>query len=283
MASEVLPVVKKTPVLAGVNGTVPFGVMPHFVRQIKDIGFAGVQNFPTFGLIDGVFHANLEETGTSHGLEVAMIRTEHDMDLVTSPYVLDEERATDMARAGADILVPHMRLTTSGTIGAQTAMTLEEAAKKVQSLADFARRVNPDMLCLCHGGPIANPEDAQYVLAARPQGTPGTPRTARSARPTRPQPRNPATPTPKAPTEQERLPSTHASTGRWNEAKRGRDQPMLSASILKPMISPTSVTVPVTVTSCPIVKLLTVACWSSSILIVTPVMNANSSVPVSEK
>ena len=164
MASEVLPVVKKTPVLAGVNGTDPFRVMPHFLRQIKDIGFAGVQNFPTVGLIDGVFRANLEETGMSYGLEVDMIRTAHEMDLVTSPYVFDEEQAADMARAGADILVPHMGLTTSGTIGAQTAMTLEEAARKVQSLADAARRVNPDILCLCHGGPIANPDDAQYVL-----------------------------------------------------------------------------------------------------------------------
>ncbi|RMB61387.1 phosphoenolpyruvate hydrolase family protein [Tessaracoccus antarcticus] len=164
MASEVLPVVKNTPVLAGVNGTDPFRVMPHFLRQIKDIGFAGVQNFPTVGLIDGVFRANLEETGMSYGLEVDMIRTAHEMDLITSPYVFDEDQATDMARAGADILVPHMGLTTSGTIGAQTAMTLEEAAKKVQSLADAARRVNPDILCLCHGGPIANPEDAQYVL-----------------------------------------------------------------------------------------------------------------------
>lgn len=164
MASEVLPVVKKTPVLAGVNGTDPFRVMPHFLRQIKDIGFAGVQNFPTVGLIDGVFRANLEETGMSYGLEVDMIRTAHEMDLITSPYVFDEDQAADMAKAGADILVPHMGLTTSGTIGAQTAMTLEEAAKKVQSLADAARRVNPDILCLCHGGPIANPEDAQYVL-----------------------------------------------------------------------------------------------------------------------
>jgi len=164
MASEVLPVVKNTPVLAGVNGTDPFRVMPHFLRQIKDIGFAGVQNFPTVGLIDGVFRANLEETGMSYGLEVDMIRTAHEMDLVTSPYVFDEEQAADMARAGADILVPHMGLTTSGTIGAQTAMTLEEAARKVQSLADAARRVNPDILCLCHGGPIANPDDAQYVL-----------------------------------------------------------------------------------------------------------------------
>ena len=164
MANEVLPVVKLTPVLAGVNGTDPFRVMPYFLKQVKDVGFAGVQNFPTVGLIDGVFRANLEETGMGYGLEVDMIRLAHEMDLLTSPYVFDEEQAADMARAGADILVPHMGLTTSGTIGAQTALTLEEAAIKVQTLADAARTVNPDILCLCHGGPIANPEDAQYIL-----------------------------------------------------------------------------------------------------------------------
>ena len=164
MANEVLPVVKHTPELAGVNGTDPFRVMPYFLKQVKDVGFAGVQNFPTVGLIDGVFRANLEETGMGYGLEVDMIRLAHEMDLLTSPYVFDEEQAADMARAGADILVPHMGLTTSGTIGAQTALTLEEAAIKVQTLADAARTVNPDILCLCHGGPIANPEDAQYIL-----------------------------------------------------------------------------------------------------------------------
>ena len=164
MANEVLPVVKHTPVLAGVNGTDPFRVMPYFLKQVKDVGFAGVQNFPTVGLIDGVFRANLEETGMGYGLEVDMIRLAHEMDLLTSPYVFDEEQAADMASAGADILVPHMGLTTSGTIGAQTALTIEEAAVKVQALADAARKVNPDILCLCHGGPIANPEDAQYIL-----------------------------------------------------------------------------------------------------------------------
>ncbi|OYN91541.1 phosphoenolpyruvate hydrolase family protein [Parenemella sanctibonifatiensis] len=164
MANEVLPVVKRTPVLAGVNGTDPFRVMPHFLRQIKDIGFAGIQNFPTVGLIDGVFRANLEETGMSYGLEVDMVREAHELDLITSPYVFDAEQAKDMAKAGADILVPHMGLTTSGSIGAQTALTLDEAVAKVQELADAARTVNPDILCLCHGGPIANPEDAQYVL-----------------------------------------------------------------------------------------------------------------------
>lgn len=164
MANEVLPVVKRTPVLAGVNGTDPFRVMSHFLQQIKDIGFAGIQNFPTVGLIDGVFRANLEETGMGYGLEVDMVRQAHELDLITSPYVFDEDQAKDMAKAGADILVPHMGLTTSGSIGAQTALTLDQAVEKVQALADAARSVNPDILCLCHGGPIANPEDAQYVL-----------------------------------------------------------------------------------------------------------------------
>jgi predicted TIM-barrel enzyme len=164
MANEVLPVVKHTPVVAGVNGTDPFRVMPHFLKQVKDIGFAGVQNFPTVGLIDGVFRANLEETGMGFGPEIDMIRLAHEMDLLTTPYAFDEDQAAELARAGADILVPHMGLTTSGTIGAQTALTLEEAAKKVQALADAAKSVNPDILCLCHGGPIANPADAQYIL-----------------------------------------------------------------------------------------------------------------------
>lgn len=164
MANEVLPVVKHTPVLAGVNGTDPFRVMPHFLKQVKEIGFAGVQNFPTVGLIDGVFRANLEETGMGFGPEIDMIRMANELDLLTSPYVFDIEQAKEMAAAGADILVPHMGLTTSGTIGAQTALSLEEAATKVQELADAARSVNPDILCLCHGGPIANPDDAQYIL-----------------------------------------------------------------------------------------------------------------------
>lgn len=164
MANEVLPVVKHTPVLAGVNGTDPFRIMPHFLKQVQEIGFAGVQNFPTVGLIDGVFRANLEETGMGFGAEIDMIRLAHEMDLLTSPYAFDTDQARELARAGADILVPHMGLTTSGTIGAQTALTLEQAAVKVQELADAAKSVNPDILCLCHGGPIANPEDAQYIL-----------------------------------------------------------------------------------------------------------------------
>ena len=164
MAREVLPIVKHTPVLAGVNGTDPFRVMPQFLTQIKDAGFAGVQNFPTVGLIDGTFRADLEETGMGYGLEIDMIKIAHDLDLLTSPYVFDVDQAKDMARAGSDILVPHMGLTTSGTIGAKTALTIEDAAVKVQELADAAKSVNPDILCLCHGGPIANPEDAQYIL-----------------------------------------------------------------------------------------------------------------------
>jgi predicted TIM-barrel enzyme len=164
MASEVLPVVKHTPVLAGVNGTDPFRLMPVFLREVKEAGFAGVQNFPTVGLIDGVFRANLEETGMGFGLEVDMIRMAHEMDLLTTPYAFDAEQAAELAKAGADILVPHMGLTTAGTIGAHTALTLEQAAAKVQELADAAKKVNPDILCLCHGGPIAEPPDAQYVL-----------------------------------------------------------------------------------------------------------------------
>ncbi|AHU90130.1 phosphoenolpyruvate hydrolase family protein [Trueperella pyogenes] len=164
MANEVLPVVKKTPVIAGVNGTDPFVVMEHFLKKIKAIGFAGVQNFPTVGLIDGIFRQNLEETGMGFGPEIDMIRMAHEMDLLTTPYAFDEEQARELTKAGADILVPHMGLTTSGSIGARTALTLEEAAKKVQTLADAARSVNPNVLVLCHGGPIANPEDAQYIL-----------------------------------------------------------------------------------------------------------------------
>ncbi|WP_308806465.1 phosphoenolpyruvate hydrolase family protein [Actinotignum urinale] len=164
MANEVLPVVNNTPVIAGVNGTDPFRVMEYYLKQVKDIGFAGVQNFPTVGLIDGVFRQNLEETGMGFGKEIDMICLASEMDLLTTPYAFDENQAEELAKAGADILVPHMGLTTSGTIGAKTAMTLEDAAKKVQALADAAKKVNPDILVLCHGGPIANPEDAQYIL-----------------------------------------------------------------------------------------------------------------------
>ena len=164
MGNEVLPVVKDTPVIAGVNGTDPFRRMGPFLEDLKRAGFAGVQNFPTVGLIDGVFRANLEETGMSFGLEIDMIAAAHERDLLTTPYAFDTDQATGMAKAGADILVPHMGLTTSGTIGAQTAITLDEAAIKVQELHDAAKRVNPDILVLCHGGPIAQPDDAQYIL-----------------------------------------------------------------------------------------------------------------------
>ncbi|MFP4437423.1 MAG: phosphoenolpyruvate hydrolase family protein [Chloroflexaceae bacterium] len=164
MAGEVLPIVKNTPVLAGVCGTDPFRLMPQFLRQIKEVGFAGVQNFPTVGLIDGVFRQNLEETGMSFDLEVEMIRAAHELDLLTSPYVFDPDQARAMAEAGADILVPHMGLTTRGSIGAQTALTLEDAAKRIQTMHDAAKTVNPDILVLCHGGPIAEPEDAAYIL-----------------------------------------------------------------------------------------------------------------------
>ncbi|HHH41822.1 MAG TPA: phosphoenolpyruvate hydrolase family protein, partial [Chloroflexi bacterium] len=163
MAAEVLPVVQDTPVLAGVCGTDPFRLMPVFLKQLKEMGFTGVQNFPTVGLIDGVFRQNLEETGMGYDLEVEMIRLAHEMDMLTCPYVFDEEQAVKMAEAGADVLVPHMGLTTKGAIGAKTALTLEEAAKRVQAMHDAAKAVNPDILVLCHGGPIAMPEDAQYI------------------------------------------------------------------------------------------------------------------------
>jgi predicted TIM-barrel enzyme len=165
MASEVLPVVEHTPVLAGVCGTDPFRIMPRFLRQIKEIGFAGVQNFPTVGLIDGVFRQNLEETGMGFGLEVEMIRAAHELDLFTSPYCFTPDEARQMTEAGADVLVPHLGLTTKGAIGAKTAVSLDDAVGLVQAMADAAHAVNPDVLVLCHGGPLAEPEDAEYVLA----------------------------------------------------------------------------------------------------------------------
>lgn len=164
MAGEVLPVVKDTMVLAGVCGTDPFRLMPVFLRQIKEMGFDGVQNFPTVGLFEGVFRANLEETGMGYGLEVDMIRHAHELGLLTCPYVFNPDEATAMAQAGADVLVPHMGLTTKGAIGAHSALTLEESAKRVQAMRDAAVKVNPDILVLCHGGPIAEPEDAKYIL-----------------------------------------------------------------------------------------------------------------------
>ena len=165
MAGEVLPVVRGVPVLAGVCGTDPFRLMPRFLDELTAIGFAGVQNFPTVGLIDGVFRQNLEETGMSFAAEVEMIRLAAERGLLTCPYVFDPGQAEQMARAGADILVPHMGLTTSGTIGAQTALTLDEAVVRVQAMRDAAVAVKADILVLCHGGPIAEPADAGYVLA----------------------------------------------------------------------------------------------------------------------
>ncbi|MFE7516478.1 phosphoenolpyruvate hydrolase family protein [Streptomyces sp. NPDC057540] len=164
MAREVLPVVRDTPVLAGVCGTDPFRRMDLFLDELKAMGFAGVQNFPTVGLYDGTFRVNLEETGMGYGLEVDMVRAAHERDLLTAPYVFDPGQAADMAAAGADVLVPHVGLTTKGAIGAGTAMTLDQAAAAVQEMHDAAKRVNPDVLVLCHGGPIAEPEDARYVL-----------------------------------------------------------------------------------------------------------------------
>jgi predicted TIM-barrel enzyme len=165
MASEVLPVVKRTPVLAGVNGTDPFMLTEHFLRQVADIGFSGVQNFPTVGLFDGIIRTNLEETGMGYALEVEMIRAARALDLLTTPYVFSEEEARAMAQAGADIVVCHLGLTTGGVIGAETALTLEACAPKIDAWARAAKSVNPEVLVLCHGGPIATPEDASYILA----------------------------------------------------------------------------------------------------------------------
>ncbi|EFU38761.1 TIM-barrel signal transduction protein [Paenibacillus vortex V453] len=172
MGNEVLPVVKNTPVLAGVCGTDPFRIMDIFLKQLKEQGFAGVQNFPTVGLIDGVFRANLEETGMGYDLEVEMIRKAHELDMLTTPYVFDVDQAKKMAEAGADVLVAHMGLTTKGTIGAKTAMTLDDCVDKIQAICDAGKAVNPDIMILCHGGPIAEPEDAAYVLS-RTKGVEG--------------------------------------------------------------------------------------------------------------
>ncbi|MGG4105710.1 phosphoenolpyruvate hydrolase family protein [Paenibacillus lautus] len=172
MGNEVLPVVKHTPVLAGVCGTDPFRIMDIFLKQLKEQGFAGVQNFPTVGLIDGVFRANLEETGMGYDLEVEMIRKAHELDMLTTPYVFDVDQAKKMAEAGADVLVAHMGLTTKGTIGAKTALTLDDCVEKIQAICDAGKAINPDIMILCHGGPIAEPEDAAYVLS-RTKGVEG--------------------------------------------------------------------------------------------------------------
>jgi predicted TIM-barrel enzyme len=165
MSREVLPIVRETPVLAGVCGTDPFRLLPVFLEELERIGFSGVQNFPTVGLFDGTFRQNLEETGMGFGLEVEMIRAAHDRDLLTAPYVFSVEEAVAMAGAGADVLVPHMGLTTGGAIGAETARTLDECVPLIQAMRDAAAAVNPDVLVLCHGGPISEPHDAAYVLA----------------------------------------------------------------------------------------------------------------------
>jgi predicted TIM-barrel enzyme len=164
MAREVLPVVKHTPVLAGVNGTDPFRVMDVFLDELKRIGFSGVQNFPTVGLMDGIFRANLEETGMSYSLEVDMIAKARGKDMLTTPYVFCEDDATAMAKAGADIVVCHLGLTTGGTIGAETAPQLKDVPAKVDAWAEAALKVNKDVLVLVHGGPVAMPEDAEFVL-----------------------------------------------------------------------------------------------------------------------
>ncbi|TIX87319.1 phosphoenolpyruvate hydrolase family protein [Rhizobium sp. P44RR-XXIV] len=168
MAREVLPVVKHTPVLAGVNGTDPFCNFDHFLDQLKELGFAGIQNFPTVGLIDGRFRANLEETGMGYALEVELVRLARSKDLLTTPYVFTVEDARAMTEAGADIIVAHMGLTTGGAIGADTALTLEACVEEVNAIAAAARSVNPDIIVLCHGGPIAEPEDARYILERCP-------------------------------------------------------------------------------------------------------------------
>lgn len=164
MGQEVLPVVKNTPVLAGVCGTDPFRIMDIYLKQLKDQGFSGVQNFPTVGLIDGVFRQNLEETGMGYDLEVDMIKKAHELDMLTTPYVFDPDQARKMAEAGADILVAHMGLTTKGTIGAKTALTLDDCVEKIEAIIKAGREVNPDILVICHGGPIAEPADAKYVI-----------------------------------------------------------------------------------------------------------------------
>lgn len=169
MAKEVLPVVKHTPVLAGVNGTDPFCQFDKFLDEIKATGFSGVQNFPTVGLIDGKFRANLEETGMGYALEVDMIRKAHEKGLLTTPYIFSREDAIAMTQAGADILVPHMGLTTGGNIGAETATTLDDCIDMINDWTKAAKAIRPDVIVLCHGGPISTPEDAQYILEHCPE------------------------------------------------------------------------------------------------------------------
>jgi predicted TIM-barrel enzyme len=164
MAREVLPVVKHTPVLAGVNGTDPFLIREVFLKQLCELGFSGVQNFPTVGLFDGTIRAQLEETGMGYGLEVELVRKANEMNLLTTPYVFCEQNARDMAKAGADIIVCHLGLTAGGAVGAKTSLTLEDCVPLIDSWAKAARSVNPEVLVLCHGGPVAAPEDAHFIL-----------------------------------------------------------------------------------------------------------------------
>lgn len=164
MAREVITAVEHTPVLAGVNGTDPFMLRRHLLQELKELGFAGVQNFPTVGLIDGNFRKNLEETGMSFQLEIDMIREAHEIDMLTTPYAFDTDQAKKLAEAGADIVVAHMGLTTKGSIGAETAKTLDDSAKQVKEIADAAKSARDDVIILCHGGPIAMPEDAQFIF-----------------------------------------------------------------------------------------------------------------------
>ena len=164
MAPEVLPLIRSTPVLAGVNGTDPFLMVEPFLKKLKTLGFAGIQNFPTVGLIDGVFRKNLEETGMSYSLEVDLVRAASKHGLLTTPYVFSTDDAIKMTEAGADIIVPHMGLTTGGDIGAETSLVLSDCPAKIDTWAAAARKINPDVIVLCHGGPISSPQDAQYVL-----------------------------------------------------------------------------------------------------------------------
>jgi predicted TIM-barrel enzyme len=164
MAGEILPVCKKTPVIAGVNGTDPFVIMPKFLRELRELGFSGVQNFPTVGIIDGTFRLSLEETGINFSSEIDMIRQAHELDLLTTPYVFSADEAVEMAKAGADLIVPHMGVTTGGTIGATTAKTLEESVSLIDEWAEAARRIRKDVIIIAHGGPISSPADVDYVL-----------------------------------------------------------------------------------------------------------------------
>ncbi len=164
MALEILPVCKTTPVIAGVNGTDPFVIMPKFLRELKELGFSGVQNFPTVGIIDGTFRVSLEETGINFASEVDMVRQAREIDLLTTPYVFDPDQATDMAKAGADIIVPHMGVTTGGTIGATTSKTLEDSVRLIDECAEAARKIRKEIIIIAHGGPIATPDDVSFVL-----------------------------------------------------------------------------------------------------------------------